>query len=133
MRIAAIDLGSNSSHMLIGQVAGGTSFEPVLEHRLMIQLGREALITGRLDADALDRSHFSVVEDAHCRVSARRVRFEVRTRTSFPEIRLDLGVVKDHALLFERLFNITTTCAVRRIHGTERPSAVPSGRKEEVS
>ncbi len=49
MRIAAIDLGSNSFHLLIAQVASPSSFEPVLREKMMIQLGKTALITGRLD------------------------------------------------------------------------------------
>ena len=55
MRIAAIDLGSNSFHILIARIAGPSSFEPVLREKMMIQLGRTALITGRLDPRDISR------------------------------------------------------------------------------
>lgn len=54
MRIAAIDLGSNSFHMLIANIAG-QSFETLLRERMTIQMGKAALTLGRLDQDAFDR------------------------------------------------------------------------------
>ena len=53
MRVAAIDLGSNSFHMLIAETLGPSSFETVLQDKMMIQLGKTALVTGRLDPQAM--------------------------------------------------------------------------------
>ena len=55
MRIAAIDLGSNSFHMLVAEILGPNSFETVLQDKMMIQLGKTALVTGRLDPQAMER------------------------------------------------------------------------------
>jgi len=43
MRIAAIDLGSNSFHMLIANIVG-SSFETILRERMIIQIGKSALL-----------------------------------------------------------------------------------------
>lgn len=55
MRIAAIDLGSNSFHMLVAQVLGSSSFEIVLQEKMMTQLGKHAFLSGRLDAKTMER------------------------------------------------------------------------------
>src|SRR6185503_12275338 len=55
MRVAAIDLVSNSFHMLVGEILGPNSFETVLQDKMMIQLGKTALVTGRLDPQAMER------------------------------------------------------------------------------
>ncbi len=55
MRIAAIDLGSNSFQMLIAEIDGPSSFKPVVLDKMMIQLGRTALLTGRLDPNDMTR------------------------------------------------------------------------------
>jgi exopolyphosphatase/guanosine-5'-triphosphate,3'-diphosphate pyrophosphatase len=55
MKIATIDLGSNSFHMLIANVLG-QSFETLLRERLPIQIGKTALVSGRLDPEAMERS-----------------------------------------------------------------------------
>ncbi len=55
MRIAAIDLGSNSFDMLIAETVGPSSFKPVVRDEMMTQLGRTALLTGRLDPNDMTR------------------------------------------------------------------------------
>ena len=55
MRVASIDLGSNSFHMLIAETLGPTSFKTVARDKMMIQLGKTSLITDRLDAEAMKR------------------------------------------------------------------------------
>lgn len=55
MRIAAIDLGSNSFHLLVAEARVPASFEAVLQEKMMIQLGRTALISGRLDREAMEK------------------------------------------------------------------------------
>jgi exopolyphosphatase / guanosine-5'-triphosphate,3'-diphosphate pyrophosphatase len=55
MRIAAIDLGSNSFHMLIAEILGPTSFKTVAREKMMIQLGKTSLVTDRLDSKAMKR------------------------------------------------------------------------------
>lgn len=53
MKIAAIDIGSNSIHMVIAHV-GRTGFEIVDRAKEMVGLGRSTLITGRLSLSAID-------------------------------------------------------------------------------
>jgi exopolyphosphatase/guanosine-5'-triphosphate,3'-diphosphate pyrophosphatase len=81
MRIAAIDLGSNSFHILIAQIAGPLSFEPVLREKMMIQLGRTALITGRLDPRDMARG-LRCLDEFRRLVLTRRVERTIAVATS---------------------------------------------------
>ena len=81
MRIAAIDLGSNSFHILIAQIAGPSSFEPVLREKMMIQLGRTALITGRLDPRDMARG-LRCLDEFRRLVLTRRVERTIAVATS---------------------------------------------------
>jgi exopolyphosphatase / guanosine-5'-triphosphate,3'-diphosphate pyrophosphatase len=55
MRVASIDLGSNSFHMLIAEILGPTSFKTVTREKMMIQIGKTSLVTDRLDSEAMRR------------------------------------------------------------------------------
>jgi exopolyphosphatase / guanosine-5'-triphosphate,3'-diphosphate pyrophosphatase len=52
-RVAALDLGSNSFHLLVGEVGGDGTIVPVLREKVMLRLGDTVARTGRLG----DRSH----------------------------------------------------------------------------
>jgi exopolyphosphatase/guanosine-5'-triphosphate,3'-diphosphate pyrophosphatase len=56
MRIAAIDIGSNSIHMVIARASGGTGFEVVDREREVVQIGRDSFERGRLRASAMRRT-----------------------------------------------------------------------------
>ncbi len=53
MRIAAIDLGSNSFHMLIADLCRPRFFDTVLKERMAIQIGKQALESGTLDEGSI--------------------------------------------------------------------------------
>ena len=53
MRLAAIDVGSNSVHMVIADVGAGGRIEVVDRVKEMVRLGRRAFTTGRLAPDAM--------------------------------------------------------------------------------
>jgi exopolyphosphatase/guanosine-5'-triphosphate,3'-diphosphate pyrophosphatase len=55
MRIAAIDLGSNSIHLLIVEVGPSGGFKVIDREKEMIRLGSGTLSRGRLSADAMKR------------------------------------------------------------------------------
>ena len=55
MRIAAIDVGSNSIHMVVAEVEGDGRFRVLDRARDMVRLGRHTLNRGRLSAAAIDR------------------------------------------------------------------------------
>jgi exopolyphosphatase/guanosine-5'-triphosphate,3'-diphosphate pyrophosphatase len=55
MRIAAIDLGSNSFHMLVADLDQPNSFSTILRERMAIQIGKDALASGKLNADTMER------------------------------------------------------------------------------
>jgi exopolyphosphatase/guanosine-5'-triphosphate,3'-diphosphate pyrophosphatase len=55
MRIAAIDLGSNSIHLLIVEVAPSGGFKVIDREKEMVRLGSGTLSRGRLSADAMRR------------------------------------------------------------------------------
>ncbi len=70
MRIAAIDLGSNSIHMIVVQVHGDLSFEVIDREKEMVRLGAGGLDGGHLTeqavADALDvLSRYRRLADSH--------------------------------------------------------------------
>lgn len=54
MRLAAIDVGSNSVHMVIADVSPDGRIQVVDRVKEMVRLGRRTFITGRLPADAMD-------------------------------------------------------------------------------
>jgi exopolyphosphatase/guanosine-5'-triphosphate,3'-diphosphate pyrophosphatase len=56
MLIAAIDIGTNSIHMVIAQTVPPSGFEVLDREREVVQVGRGSFTTGRLPADAIQRS-----------------------------------------------------------------------------
>ncbi len=56
MRIAAIDIGTNSIHMVIADAVGLGAFEVVDREREVVQIGRGSFATGRLRRAAIERS-----------------------------------------------------------------------------
>ena len=50
MRIAAIDIGTNSIHMVVAEATSGTSFEVVEREREVVQIGRGSFHGNRLRA-----------------------------------------------------------------------------------
>ena len=56
MRIAAIDMGTNSIHMVIADAIGLGAFEVVDREREVVQIGRGSFASGRLKADAIRRT-----------------------------------------------------------------------------
>jgi len=56
MRIAAIDIGTNSIHMVIARANSLTGFEVLDREREVVQVGRGSFANGRLRADAIRRT-----------------------------------------------------------------------------
>jgi exopolyphosphatase/guanosine-5'-triphosphate,3'-diphosphate pyrophosphatase len=56
MRIATIDIGTNSIHMVIADTLSPGAFEVVDREREVVQIGRGSFRTGRLRRDAIARS-----------------------------------------------------------------------------
>lgn len=56
MRIAAIDIGTNSIHMVIARATGDAGFEVVDREREVVQIGRGSFSSERLRADAIQRT-----------------------------------------------------------------------------
>ena len=54
MRLAAIDVGSNSVHMLIADVNRDGHIEVVDRVKEMVRLGRKSFTTGRLTEESMD-------------------------------------------------------------------------------
>jgi len=55
MKIAAIDLGSNSIHLVIVEVSPSGGFHVVASEKEMVRLGAATLSRGRLSAAAMAR------------------------------------------------------------------------------
>ena len=81
MRVAAIDLGSNSFHMMIAEIQGPSTFEVVLQDKMMIQLGKTALVTGRLDPQTMEKG-LRCLEEFRRMALARRVERTLAVATS---------------------------------------------------
>jgi exopolyphosphatase / guanosine-5'-triphosphate,3'-diphosphate pyrophosphatase len=60
MRIAALDLGSNSFHLLVADVHPDGTFEPVTREKDMLRLGDDVARDGRISASSADRAVASV-------------------------------------------------------------------------
>ena len=56
MLIAAIDIGTNSIHMVIARSSGPGAFEVVDREREVVQVGRGSFGSGRLRAEAIQRT-----------------------------------------------------------------------------
>lgn len=54
--LAAVDVGTNSLHLVVARVADGGGFEPIEREKEMVRLGRGAGDMKRLDDDAIDRA-----------------------------------------------------------------------------
>ena len=72
MRLAAIDIGSNSVHLLIADLKPNGQFQVVQRIRKMIRLGRHSFSTGRLSDEAMERTVQVMVRFRRV-VDARRV------------------------------------------------------------
>ena len=55
MKLAAIDLGSNSFHMVIVEVSGSGAFEVIDREKEMVRLGASTLSRGQLSHAAMTR------------------------------------------------------------------------------
>jgi exopolyphosphatase / guanosine-5'-triphosphate,3'-diphosphate pyrophosphatase len=64
VRIAAIDIGTNSIHMVVARATGPASFEVVDREREVVQIGRGSFTDGRLRADAIRRTLDALVRFA---------------------------------------------------------------------
>ena len=60
MRIAALDLGSNSFHLLVADVHPDGTFEPVTREKDMLRLGDDVARYGRISPSSADRAVASV-------------------------------------------------------------------------
>jgi exopolyphosphatase/guanosine-5'-triphosphate,3'-diphosphate pyrophosphatase len=56
VRLAAIDIGTNSIHMVIVRAVAGSSFEVLDREREVVQVGRGSFTTSRLRSDAVRRT-----------------------------------------------------------------------------
>jgi len=61
MRIAALDLGSNSFHLLVADLRPDGSFETLTREKVMLRLGDEVARHGRITPPALERAVAAVV------------------------------------------------------------------------
>ena len=71
MKIAAIDVGTNSFHLLIGQVSADGQVVPIERAKDMVRLGDSAFSTGVISAEAFARaealrSFKRLAERHHC-------------------------------------------------------------------
>ncbi|MEX2553773.1 MAG: Ppx/GppA phosphatase family protein [Actinomycetota bacterium] len=129
--VAAIDIGTNSFHLVVARVTGPTAFEVVAREKEMVRLGSGSGQLKHLDAEAVDRgittlSRFRKIADVHgARVAAvatsavresdnrseflRRARDEagvnVQVISGFEEARLiHLGVLQAVPVFEQKLF-----------------------------
>ncbi|NWG11965.1 MAG: Ppx/GppA family phosphatase [Acidobacteria bacterium] len=77
-------------------------------------------------ADALDMSHFCVVDEIQLRAAGRRIYFLLLANGMFRRAPLDMGAVKRHARLFEKLFGVETVFRIRRSRPRPSDSETPN-------
>jgi exopolyphosphatase/guanosine-5'-triphosphate,3'-diphosphate pyrophosphatase len=94
VHLAAIDVGSNSVHMVVAQVTPDGRIEVVDRVKEMVRLGRRAFITGRLRPEAMDLAVRAV--KTFCRLArARRVdRLRAVATSAVREARNGAGFVR---------------------------------------
>jgi exopolyphosphatase / guanosine-5'-triphosphate,3'-diphosphate pyrophosphatase len=102
MRLAAIDVGSNSIHLLIADVSTQGHLEVIDRVKEMVRLGRRSFVTGVLTQEAMDRAvrvldHFRrVVEMRHVEllraVATSAVREAANKEQFITRIRQETGI-----------------------------------------
>ena len=65
MRLAAIDIGTNSIHMVIAEASGRQGFDIIDREREVVQVGRGSFGSGRLRQDAIRRTTDSLARFVH--------------------------------------------------------------------
>jgi exopolyphosphatase/guanosine-5'-triphosphate,3'-diphosphate pyrophosphatase len=65
MRLAAIDIGTNSIHMVIAEASGPQGFDVVDREREVVQVGRGSFGSGQLRQDAIRRTTDSLARFVH--------------------------------------------------------------------
>ncbi len=104
MRVAAIDCGTNSVRLLVGDLAGGALTDRYREMRI-VRLGQDVDRTGRLAPEALERTRVALADYARtaAEAGAERIRLvatsatrDARNRAEFVTmVRGELGVDPD--------------------------------------
>ncbi|MGH7725473.1 MAG: Ppx/GppA phosphatase family protein, partial [Candidatus Eiseniibacteriota bacterium] len=56
MRIAAIDIGTNSIHVVVAEASGHGGFDVLDREREVVQIGRGSFASGHLRTEAIDRT-----------------------------------------------------------------------------
>ena len=123
MKIAAIDLGSNSFHMLIANILG-RSFETLLRERMPIQIGKTALVSGRLDPDAIERS-------VRCMQEFRRLAMARQVERTFAVATSAIREAENGEEFIHRIGK-TTGMAVRAISGREEARLIYLAVKQNI-
>lgn len=62
MKLAAIDIGSNSVHMIVAEIDGDGNFEVIARQKEMVRLGERSLADGFLNAEAQERGIRALTE-----------------------------------------------------------------------
>ncbi len=123
MKIAAIDLGSNSFHMLIANILG-QSFETLLRERMPIQIGKTALVSGRLDPDAIERS-------VRCMQEFRRLAMARQVERTFAVATSAIREAENGEEFIHRIGK-TTGMAIRAISGREEARLIYLAVKQNI-
>ncbi len=111
MRLAAIDVGSNSVHMVIADVGPDGRLEVIDRVKEMVRLGRRTFTTGRLDAAAMDLGVRAVTTFARLARARRVERMRAVATSAVREAR--------NGAAFVRRLRRETGLAVRVISGLE--------------
>src|SRR2546427_1872565 len=82
VRLAAIDVGSNSVHVVVADVSADGRVEVVDRVKEMVRLGRHTFTTGRLPAAAMDLAVGAVKTFARLAHARRVVRMRSEEHTS---------------------------------------------------
>src|SRR2546428_12529646 len=94
VRLAAIDVGSNSVHVLVADVSADGRLEVIDRVKEMVRLGRHTFITGRLPAAAMDLAVGAVKTFARLARARRVVRMRAVATSAVREARNGAAFVR---------------------------------------
>ncbi len=92
MRIAALDLGSNSFHLLVVETRPDGSFVPLAREKVMLRLGDVVAREGRLTEEAIEaaidtiRRLKTIAEVHHCDEIVAMATAAMRQAANGPEV-----------------------------------------------
>lgn len=124
MKVAAIDVGTNSVHLLVAEVGPNGETKQIVKDRAQVELGRGGLASGRLTDDAMQRGIDALATFGHT-IDALQVDAVVAAATSAVR-------EAENGRQFVRAVRRATGIHIRVISGVDEAKLIYQGLRPEI-